>query len=184
MRFDLKILIIRHAKVNHVWKKWCTSSEFDEQCSMYDTASVDTSPLNPLMCDVSDIYISKLIRTYYTARKMFGDKIFTRTSLINEVPMCAGIKTSLKMPLWFWYMVARIQWITGSSRQPETMDKTRRRARIFVKKILDKNTSCGVVTHGFFMRTLIKALKEQGFTSDVNPLYFHNGEVITLYRNE
>ncbi|MCR5341760.1 MAG: hypothetical protein K6E70_00155 [Butyrivibrio sp.] len=37
----MKVTIIRHGKVKHIWKKSCSSDEFDEECRLYDTAPIE-----------------------------------------------------------------------------------------------------------------------------------------------
>ena len=47
----MRVMIIRHGKVLHNWKKWCTSAEFDEQCALYDRAPIDTASVNVAVDD-------------------------------------------------------------------------------------------------------------------------------------
>ena len=42
----MRVMIIRHGKVLHDWKKWCTSAEFDEQCALYDKAPIDKASVD------------------------------------------------------------------------------------------------------------------------------------------
>lgn len=37
----MKIIIIRHAKVNYKWKFWYTSQEFNKSCNEYDISPID-----------------------------------------------------------------------------------------------------------------------------------------------
>ena len=57
----MRVYVIRHGKVLHDWKKWCTSAEFDD-----------------------------LDRTLQTAEKIFGEEDFNRSALLNEVPLHSG----------------------------------------------------------------------------------------------
>ena len=36
----MKITIIRHGKVDMKWKQWCTSEQFDKDCSNYDSSPI------------------------------------------------------------------------------------------------------------------------------------------------
>lgn len=38
----MRVMIIRHGKVLHDWKKWCTSAEFDEQSALQEWRSYFT----------------------------------------------------------------------------------------------------------------------------------------------
>ena len=37
----MKVTIIRHGKVKHIWKKFCSADEFDEECRIYDIAPTE-----------------------------------------------------------------------------------------------------------------------------------------------
>ena len=75
----MRIVVIRHGKVLHNWKKWCSSVEFDEQCALYDSAPIDLASINAAVNDVQTIYISTLDRTLQTAKKIFGEVDLKRT---------------------------------------------------------------------------------------------------------
>ena len=185
----MRIVVIRHGKVLHDWKKWCTSAEFDEQCALYDKAPIDvasigTAPASAMSNNAQNIYISELNRTLQTAEAIFGKRDFKRTSLINEVSLRSGFDTAVKMPLWFWNVLGRLQWLTGIKRQPEIEAHTTIRAEQFVQQIIKSNEDCAIVTHGFFMHTLIKALRKEGFTADKNRVEYRNGEAIVLRRDD
>lgn len=188
----MRVTIIRHGLVDHVWKKSCTSLEFDEECRLYDEAPIkitaDSKWVNEaraslsrsglLSDDIPKIYISTLIRTRLTAETLFGQRSFVKSDLIHEVPMRSAFDSKKRIPLWFWYVSVRLQWLCGSSRQPESMIQTRERARRFVDEIIQKNEDCIIVTHGFFMRTLMAVMKRHGFKADRIHLYYKNGETI------
>ena len=179
----MKIVVIRHGKVLHDWKKWCTSAEFDEQCALYDQAPVDTASVGAEAYEVQTIYISALDRTFQTAKKIFGAVDFKKTSLLNEVPLRSGFDTEIRMPLWFWNALGRLQWLTGSKRQPESKAQTTLRARQFADSVRNQNVDCAIVTHGFFMHTFIKALEKEGFRADKNRINYKNAEAIVLNRD-
>ena len=178
----MKIVVIRHGKVLHDWKKWCTSAEFDEQCALYDRAPVDIASVGAEAYDVQTIYISVLDRTLQTAKKIFGEVDFKRTAMLNEVPLRSGFDISVKMPLWFWNALGRLQWLTGSKRQPERKAQTTIRAEQVVRSIVQHNEDCAIVTHGFFMHTFIKALEKEGFKAVKKRVNYRNGEAIVLKR--
>jgi broad specificity phosphatase PhoE len=175
------ITIIRHGKVNHTWKKSCTSAEFDEECRLYDIA-----PIEDMSCartyKAQKVYISTLDRSYQTARQLFGEKEFAKTALINEVPLSSSFDTKIKLPLWFWNVTGRLQWFYNSKRQIETRKQTRKRAEEFVQELLHSNEDCAIVTHGFFMHTLISVMKKHGFKGDNTSMNYKNGEVMTLVK--
>ena len=104
------VAVIRHAKVNMKWKLMMTSAGYDKGCADYDTASVLPVSVDLPEADFERIYVSALPRTTATARQVFEDREFDKTALFNEVPERAGFDTGLKLPMFFWSAVSRIQW--------------------------------------------------------------------------
>ncbi|WP_442861686.1 histidine phosphatase family protein [Butyrivibrio sp.] len=131
--------------------------------------------------NVSKVYISTLDRSYQTARQLFGEREFAKTDLINEVPLRSAFDTKKKLPLWFWNVTGRLQWLCNSNRQPETKRQTNERAKRFVQELINNAEDCTIVTHGFFMHTLISEMKRSGFRPDKTSLSYQNGEAIKLY---
>ena len=177
----MKVLVIRHGKVKHTWKKSCSSAELDEECRLYDCAPIeDMARIED--CEPERVYISTLSRSFQSAKMLFGERDFVKTALIKEVPLRSSIDTEKRISMLFWYTTGRIQWLINSKRQPEGIRQTRQRAIRFVRMLISRNEDCAVVTHGFFMRTLIAVMKQYGFRPDRKSLYFKNGEIIILQR--
>ena len=79
----MEVTIIRHGKVNHTWKKWCSSLEFDEQCRLYDCASVEDMA-SAIDREPDKVYISTLDRSLRTAKMLFGERAFCRTEQLRN----------------------------------------------------------------------------------------------------
>lgn len=178
----MKITLIRHGKVNMRWKKWCTSRQFDLDCSNYDIA-----PLCPIDEKIEndipdDIYVSSLKRSWETAEKLFGSKEFVETELLNEVPLKSFCDCKVPLPLALWNIVGRVQWFLQNKRQSEIKKDTIKRADALIEKLLQKNRDCVLVSHGFFMQTLIKELKRYGLAVDRDKLGFSNLERVIAVR--
>ncbi len=62
-----------------------------------------------------------------------------------------------------WNGVGRVQWYIGSERQLEKRDNTMQRANKVIDLCESENEDCILITHGFFMKTLIKVLKNRGY---------------------
>ena len=174
----LKVVVIRHAEVNFSWSRRGTSDTFDSDCTGYDSAPVKEAVYKIPQMDYQRIYISELSRSRDTARFLFLDRDYIESGLINEVPLRSSFDTRTKMPLWFWNLTGRLQWFFGSSRQAEVGNKTKERAKQFVTIITNENTDCAVITHGFFMHTLISEMKKAGFKTNKSSAEYKNGEYI------
>lgn len=174
----MKVVIIRHAEVDFCWSRRCTSEGFDSDCSGYDGASIKRINNRIPRIEYQRIYISELSRSRDTAEKLFPECEYTESGLINEVPLRSSFDTEKKMPLWFWNVSGRLQWFINCARQTEGHDKTQERARQFVAMIDNENADCAVVTHGFFMHTLLREMKKAGFRTNKSYVEYKNGDYV------
>ncbi len=174
----MKVVVIRHAEVDFGWSRRCTSKGFDLDCSGYDSAPIRETAFNIPQIGYDRIYISELSRSRDTAGKLFPDGKFITSGLINEVPLRSSFDTKMKLPLWFWNITGRLQWLINSPRQVEGRKQTIERARRFAALISEEYSDCALVTHGFFMHTLLGELKKAGFRFDNSSVNYKNGEYI------
>lgn len=174
----MRVVIIRHAEVDFKWSRRCTSERFDLDCSGYDSASIKETGFQIPQIGYQGIYISELARSLSTAEQLFPEGDYIKSGLINEVPLRSAFDTKKKFPLWFWNVYGRLQWFMNDPRQTEGRDQTRERARQFVAMICDTNADCAVVTHGFFMHTLLSEMKKAGFKTDKSSVGYKNGEYV------
>ncbi len=172
----MKIVIIRHAEVDFTWSKRCSSDAFDSECSAYDSSPIKETVYKQLVAEYKRIYISESYRSRDTAELLFPDEAYIRSELINEVPLGSSFDSNREMPLWFWNASGRLQWFFNSKRQPEGRKQTIERARRFVEMICRDNADCAIVTHGFFMHTLIREIKKAGFKTNNLSVKYKNGE--------
>ena len=172
------VAVIRHAKVDMKWKFMMTSAGYDKGCADYDAADVMPVKVSLPEAGFERIYVSALPRTTATAKQVVEDREFDKTALINEVPERSGFDSGLKLLMFFWSAVSRIQWFFNVPRQPETRAQTRRRARKFAQYLSQKNEDCAVFSHGFFMIFLLQEMEKQGFQVDHKRLHYSNGEAV------
>lgn len=71
--------------------------------------------------------------------------------------------TKKRLPLWIWNVLGRLQWYIGSARQLEKRKDTLQRANKAIDLCESEKDDCVLVTHGFFMKTLIAVLKKRGY---------------------
>jgi broad specificity phosphatase PhoE len=160
----MEIVMIRHAKVDMMWQKKYNSINYDLDCEKYNLSSI--VPVTEKFADEDErniIYISDLSRTYDTAYQLFGQTNFYKTELFDEVPLKSYKDTTKAYPLFVWHLMGRLQWALNSKRQIETRKQTVLRAKEAVRLLEENKENCFVVTHGFFMRTLLKELKSKGY---------------------
>ena len=126
------------------------------------------------------VYTSRLERSKRTALYLYGEAALKQTELLDEVPLKSGFDTELRLPLWFWNLLGRIQWFLNYPRQAEPRRLTERRAKKLVGKVCAVGEDCILVTHGFYMHTLVKEFQKAGFKTKQRRAYYQNGQGITL----
>lgn len=178
---SMKICLIRHAKVNMNWPRICNSVEFDNACKDYDLADIFKVNAVNVDSEYSRIYVSSMYRSKETARGLFPDSVYCEIDA-EEVPLKSFVDCSIKMPLWIWNMMGRLQWYFNGSRQKERRVDTVERCKKIIRELESKNEDCIVVTHGFFMRLLIKCLKLQGYHVSNNKMGISNLHFIYAQR--
>lgn len=178
----MRVVIIRHGKVDFQWRRWSTSEQFEKECKRYDEAPVVDLASEISRFEYQDIYISSLQRSRETATQLFGEKNFISTKLLDEVPLCAGIISNKKLPLVFWNIAGRLQWLFNIHTQKECRRETLYRAGKLIKMIEKKGNDCVLVTHGFFMHTLLGQMKKHGFKMSHIRLGYSNGESVTAVK--
>ena len=159
----MKITLIRHGKVDMQWQKAYTSRAYDRACSAYDLAPIVPIDNLQIQRDAEVIYVSSLSRSRRTAEQLFGMQDFIETKLLDEVPLRSFCDCRISLPLWLWNVGGRLQWLWQSRRQREGRIATGKRAARLISGLLKKDQDCILVSHGFYMRTLVKELKRQGF---------------------
>ena len=176
----MKVIIMRHSKVKYIWKKRYTSDDFDKACREYNMAFVEHTEQNFTNFNYKNIYISSLSRSKETAISIFGQTHLRQTELIDEVPLRSAFDSKIRLPLWFWNFVGRIQWFFNIERQSEGRFNTKKRAKSFVNMLCKYREDAIVITHGFFMHTLLNAFKDEGFWYDKSNVYYTTGSYVLV----
>ena len=159
----MKVIIIRHGPVAYDWERTYSSCEFDKACTQYDKA--------PIMRMSYDIPRD-------TAIEIFGNKDFICTELVSEVPLGSSFDCRMELPLWFWNITGRVQWFLNSNRQAESRKETKARASKFVELLNNDDCESVVVTHGFYMHTLVKEMQKAGFRISKSMRNYKNGDYV------
>lgn len=177
----MKIGLIRHFKVDIRSQNFLNPSGFDESMRNYDKAEIIPKRVDLKNIEWQRCFSSTLPRAKETAAAIFDGEILF-TDMLVEVPMRSFWNTDIKIPSFIWHIGARIAWKKNHPSQIETYSATQIRVNEFMGKFIrnnDKNTL--IVTHGFFMRQLYKALIKEGFEGKIDEVP-KNGIVYVLSR--
>jgi len=175
----MKIGFVRHYKVDYKAKKMMNSNDFEEYVTKYDNASVIENKIDLRNSQWNKCYCSDLTRAIITAKSIY-DKKLEITDLLREVKMYPVKNTKLMLPSFLWSISSRIAWKLNHVSQLETSDHTRKRAKEFLNKLdLKGDENILIVSHGFFLITLINELKLLGFKGNI-PKNMKNGYLYIL----
>ena len=116
----MKVIVIRHGKVDFRRSCCCEPAAFDRECAAYDQAPLKTAAYTIPQGEFKSIYVSTLPRSRETARLMFPGKDLQESELIHEVPCRSAFDSKIRLPLWLWFLIGRLQWAAGSRKSVAT----------------------------------------------------------------
>ncbi len=175
----MKIILVRHYKVNISHKSWLNSTEYSDYCQNYNICPViDQEP--PTLPEYK-LYTSYMDRAKETARLITG-KIGEELDGVYEVTFNGFLKSNRKLPFWLWELLARIQWYFNSKKQKESLDSTRERIEKASDYLIEKNEDCIVVMHSIAIKVMSRVLKKKGFKG--KKIFYINNGGIAYFENE
>jgi broad specificity phosphatase PhoE len=169
----MRIVLLRHARVLVEWKRHYNSSDYDAENAHYDRAPVEAS--RPIEIPIRKVYVSTLPRSAATAAFLTGEKEVVVTSLLDEVPIRSFMDSELRLPTWFWNILATLQWHRGSGRQHEDREETDRRIDAFLDLVEARGEDCIAVGHGIQFYEMMKRMKARGYEGRAKK-YLRNSE--------
>lgn len=119
-------------------------------------------PLNPQGLDV---YCSSWAAARQTAEALVPGAEAQAEPELDEIPLRAGLKSRLALPLWFWLLLARLQRLFGASRQPESRRAALARAERLLDRLEGRGRDCVLVTHPLFLAVLLDRLAARGYVA-------------------
>jgi broad specificity phosphatase PhoE len=153
------IYILRHFRVKDNTSGWLDAKAYNLWTESYDRMELEY--LDIKLPKVDEVYCSPKARTIMTAQHL--KLIFTLDERLIEVPTTT-FSDKLRLPKGVWLIIDRLLWALNLSKA-ETKEQTKMRAKSFVDE-LDFKQDVLIVTHGFYMKTLIAELKNRGFKGE------------------
>lgn len=160
-----KIYLLRHFKVKDKKDKRLNSFEFNQWVDRYDNTALEYD--NILIPKVDKVYVSTQNRAILTAKFLNLD--FEKTNLLIEVEAKAFINTKFRFPKFFWLFVSRFFWFFNICKF-ENIKDTKKRANEIIQKIEEdkENNDILIISHGLFLKALIKQLKQKAYKTKVD----------------
>jgi broad specificity phosphatase PhoE len=173
----MRLGLVRHFQIPHSRFQLVNGPGFDSWAHWYDTTEVHARAVPAAGGDWDLCLSSDLPRAEFTANTIFKGRIET-TPLLREVPFTAFMPRGLYLPLLVWQATSRMGWYLKHAAQRETRTQTQVRITEFVRWLRQDHADRNVliVSHGFFMQFLQKALQAEGFKGKV-PIRPHGGTI-------
>ncbi len=158
------IYILRHFKVEDCTKQSLNSEEFNKWVALYDDTALRY--LDIKVPNVNKVYVSSQKRAIKTADYLKLN--YEKTKLLQEVEANAFISTKLKFPKSFWLFIDRFLWFFNLKKSGENKRDTLQRIDKFIDKIKHQEEDILLISHGFFIKFLIKRLENMGYRGSKN----------------
>ena len=169
----MKITAIRHGLVDMPWKKKYTSVEYDTAWSNYDHCDIVPIQRKYQLDPGTKVYVTGFKRTQQTARQFLGaEEYHVVHGLADEVPLRSFKDSKTEKSRKLMNFFGRVQWYFPEHRQEEHRKDTYKRA-VSLIRFLEKDAGgdCAIVCHGFFLRTLGRAMKRCGYKVKGKPFW-------------
>ncbi len=173
---ELKIILIRHAKVDQKRPLLCSASKavlIYKQYNEKSTHSFEPERIRRMIPeDQQVVFSSTMIRAIETARILFpeADTIIT-SPLFDEYSLPMVSIPLLPLPYPAWTFLSRFFWITRLNSHGETRRHAIKRMKQATNKLIDLTQKQGtvmVVCHGYIIRDIRKQLKNRGWQIEIN----------------
>lgn len=168
----MKIVLIRHFKVDFKWRSFYNSSGYEKACKYYNNAYTIKTSGHIITSDT--IFSSTLPRAIETAKIIFNRAPDIITGTLNEIPIRPFINIQMSLPKIIWDIIGRLQWRFNSKTQPESYCESKSRINNFIYDVLAHNKDCYIVAHGWTMKLIIENLRKNGFIGP-NPVFIKHG---------
>ena len=170
----MTIYLIRHGLVDFNWKKKMTSAEYDKAWADYDHTPIKPIQKRFTVPEDAKVFTTSYERTQETARQYLGRDDFTviPDGLADEVPLVSYKDTKRPRRVWKMNVRGRLQWYTHGKRQPEWRRNSLERAFKLIDYLEEQDAETVVVVfHGFFLRTVSRALRIRGYKQEGRPKF-------------
>ena len=177
----MRILLIRHFKVDFRWEKNYNHRGYIEALKNYNNSPVTN--VRELDFPIEKVYTSSLSRTRETGKYLKGQKTIISTSLIDEIDLQGSVFINYRLPVRMCHRFALLKSRLNLRTQNETRKETNERANKFLDMIEEKNEDCIVVSHAMFLKVLMHLMEKRGYTAMQEIKALSNGEVAEYLKN-
>lgn len=168
----MKIILIRHAKVEVDIYTLTYASELNKWLDIYNTTKIKTELVNEkkirkIFEETDKIFCSKLKRSIDSVA-LYGKTPDISDEVFNEAGVPFSNWRGIKLPLVIWSIVFRVMWLFGYKNNGESYKEAKLRAKKGTDKLIESSEKEATVTllgHGLMNRLIGKELVRRGWKS-------------------
>jgi hypothetical protein len=141
----------------------------------YDLSGIVGSPPNEavMAAQGSNVVVcSHLMRSVESAKALGCSEVHVTDPLFCETAIPHFSSGSISLPISVWVVVLRILWLFGFSRNGESLNEARKRARQATERLVElaeEHHNVLLVGHGFINHFIAKELQKIGWVGPSKP---------------
>ena len=182
----MKIVLIRHGKVDYPPFAIIPAVAFTDWVNTYDVTRLDKSSIPTdkaidIVSKTKAVVCSALIRSRDSANELGVKNVTYSDSLFNEAGIPSANWKFPPLSVRIWAVLFRLLWLGGYSKNSESLSEARVRANKAIEKLNDLATihdSVAFIGHGIFNRMLANRLLEAGWSGPKKPSSEYWGFVV------
>ena len=168
----MKIILIRHAKVDVDIYTFTYASELNKWLDIYNNATINKELVNEeeirnIFEETDKLFCSKLKRSIESVA-LYGKTPDISDEVFNEAGLPFSNWKVIKLPLVLWSVIFRVMWFFGYKNSGESYNEANIRAKKGTDKLIDsckKEATVTLLGHGLMNRLIGKELVRRGWKS-------------------
>jgi broad specificity phosphatase PhoE len=171
----VQITILRHGKPEFEWERSVKGNELRSIEKAYDTAGIIGKPpkkSEDLVAQHNYVVCSDLPRSLQSARAIGATTIHLSDPAFREMNIPYFDNSSIKLPIKLWAVILRGLWFLGFSKNTESINVAKNRAKLASEKLVElatKHQSVLFVGHGFLNHYIAKELLANNWLGPASP---------------
>ena len=166
-----EIVIYRHWEVLQETAGFIRSDQITKAADQYDRARIRGGMSNETGLEPDLVITSHSKRSIDTARQLFG-RVDIEDAAFREAELPDLVSLPLMLLPHHWFVVARVCWFLGASRNCENAREFRARAHrcaIRLDDLARQHDRIAIVGHGVMNRYLARELRALGYSGRAKP---------------
>jgi len=156
---------MRHGTVDIKSYNNISSKDFGLWIDAYNTSNIHSENANKSdvlkILNSSDIILCSNLKRSTESVRIFAKRASHINKLFNEVELPHSSWTMIKLKPSMWLIFFRILWFMGYSKNVESYDRAKKRAKLATKMLIELSNNSKSVTlmgHGLINRLIVKEL--------------------------